>query len=118
MTARILLVDDDANIRDTAKDILEDAHYAIVTASDGAEAMREIAQSPFQLLIVDFNLPDGSGMDLAKKARLALPLAKIILLTGDSTLDRSQIDSSTVYDYLVKPVDPTHLLAVIAKALR
>ena len=112
---RILLVDDDPNILDTAKDILEDANYVVETAATSASAVDCLQKEPFHLMLVDFNLPDGSGVALAVQAQALRPGIRVILMTGEANI---RLDSSApVHEYLVKPVNPPQLLQILAKAL-
>lgn len=115
VAARILLVDDDSNILDTAKDILEDAGYTVETATRVAVALERLQKDPFHLMLVDFNLPDGSGVDLAAQAQVLRPGILVILMTGEANVALDK--SAKVHDYLVKPVNPPQLLQVLAKAL-
>src|SRR5438046_1906563 len=87
MPKRILIVDDDPNIQDTAKDILEDAGYAVETAGTGAAAMQKLGSKNTQLAFFDFNLPDITGVDLALSAKAAHPTLTIVLLTGEASVD-------------------------------
>src|SRR5205823_4121437 len=66
-TPWVLLVDDDANILDTAKDILEEAKYVVETAGTGAAALKLLEQKQFNVVIVDFQLPDTTGLEMARK---------------------------------------------------
>src|SRR5579864_9411030 len=83
----ILLVDDDPNILDTAKDILEDAGYSVQTADSGAEAIQKLKSCRAKLAIFDFNLPDVRGADLAVEAKRVDKDLPIILMTGESSFD-------------------------------
>jgi DNA-binding NtrC family response regulator len=110
-----LLVDDDPNILDTAKDILEDANYVVETAATVASATERLQKEPFDLMLVDFNLPDGRGVDLAVQAQSLRPGILVILMTGEANI---QLDKSApVSDYLIKPVHPPELLRILAQAL-
>jgi len=116
--AAILLVDDDINILDTARDILEDAGYNVTTVSDGAKAIAALEQTTFHLVIVDFQLPDATGLELARKVRERNDSTLVILMTGHASLEMAvKAIQEAVYDYLIKPVDPVQLKRTIEKAL-
>ena len=83
----VLLVDDDANILDTAKDILEEAGYEITTASTGAQAVAQLDQKAFNVVVVDFQLPDATGLELARKVRERNDYTLVILMTGHASLE-------------------------------
>jgi K+-sensing histidine kinase KdpD len=114
----ILLVDDDVNILDTAKDILEDAGYEISTAATGAKAIELLGQKAFNVVVVDFQLPDSTGLELARKVREANDYTLVILMTGHASLEMAvKAIQEAVYDYLIKPVDPAQLQRTIERAL-
>lgn len=117
-TPSILLVDDDANILDTAKDILEEAQYVITTASNGAQAVEKLDQNEFNVVVVDFQLPDATGLELARKVRERSEHTCVILMTGHASLEMAvKAIQEAVYDYLIKPVDPSQLKRTIEKAI-
>jgi len=117
-TPSILLVDDDANILDTAKDILEEAQYVITTASNGAQAIQQLDQNEFNVVVVDFQLPDATGLELARKVRERNDHTCVILMTGHASLEMAvKAIQEAVYDYLIKPVDPSQLKRTIEKAI-
>lgn len=114
----ILLVDDDKNILDTAKDILEEANYAIAVASNGAGALEQLGKKHFNVVVVDFQLPDSTGLELARKVREHNPSTCVILMTGHASLEMAvKAIQESVYDYLIKPVDPAQLQRTIEKAI-
>jgi signal transduction histidine kinase len=114
----VLLVDDDENILDTAKDILEDAGYEISTASNGAKAIALLEEKAFNVVVVDFQLPDATGLELARKVREANDYTLVILMTGHASLEMAvKAIQEAVYDYLIKPVDPAQLQRTIERAL-
>ncbi len=114
----VLLVDDDANILDTAKDILEEAGYEITTASTGAQAIALLDQHNFNVVIVDFQLPDSTGLELARKVRERNDFSLVVLMTGHASLEMAvKAIQEAVYDYLIKPVDPSQLKRTIERAL-
>jgi two-component system, sensor histidine kinase and response regulator len=116
--ATILLVDDDANILDTVKDILEEAHYEISTAPNGAEAIKLLDEKSFNAVVVDFQLPDSTGLELARKVRERNDYTLVILMTGHASLEMAvKAIQEAVYDYLIKPVDPAQLTRTIERAL-
>lgn len=116
--ATILLIDDDKRILETAQDILEDAGYTVVTASNGAEALKAIHSQTFNVVLADFQLPDSTGLELARKVREQNDTTSVILMTGHASLEMAvQAIQEAVYDYLIKPVDPALLKKTIAKAL-
>src|ERR1051325_3822086 len=114
----ILLVDDDMNILDTAKDILEEAKYEVTTAATGARAVELLNQKAFNVVVVDFQLPDLTGLELARQARERNDYTLVILMTGHASLEMAvKAIQESVYDYLIKPVDPDQLKRTLERAL-
>jgi signal transduction histidine kinase len=114
----VLLVDDDANILDTVKDILEDEHYIVATASTGTQALKLLGENNYNVVVVDFQLPDSTGLELARKIREHHEDTCVILMTGHASLEMAvKAIQEAVYDYLIKPVDPALLQRTIQKAL-
>jgi signal transduction histidine kinase len=114
----VLLVDDDVNILETAKDILEEANYAVQTASNGNSALKLIGEHNFNVVVVDFQLPDITGLELARKVREQNEHTLVILMTGHASLEMAvKAIQEAVYDYLIKPVDPAQLQRTLEKAL-
>ena len=112
----ILLVDDDAHILETAQDILEAAGYEVQTADSGAGALQKLTAAPVHLMIVDFNLLDTTGIDLAVKAREIHPEIQIILMSGEAEIDLGPA-RRVIRSILVKPVNPAELLTLIKQSI-
>jgi CheY-like chemotaxis protein len=112
----ILLVDDDPNIVDGLRDILEDAGYPVRAASTCARALEALeAPVPFAALI-DFQLPDGTGSELARQIRERFPAMRLFLLTGMAGSDLANVRPDAVDEVLTKPVPVPELLARLAGA--
>jgi DNA-binding response OmpR family regulator len=114
MAKTILVVDDDANIRDTAKDILEDAGYKVEVEGSCAAAIQVLKSVPVDVAIFDFNLPDGLGVDLAVKSREIQASLVILLLTGEAQVNLG-LAQSIIHSTLTKPVSPAELIGIIRK---
>jgi DNA-binding NtrC family response regulator len=114
MKKSILLVDDDARILETAQDILEASGYPVQTSETGEGALRKLRAEPFHLMIVDFNLLDTTGTELAIQAKKIRPELVIFLMTGEASVDLGAA-ASAVRTVLTKPVNPGELLKLIEK---
>jgi len=112
MDKRILLVDDDAHILETLQDILEAVGYDVQSAESGSAALEKLKAAPVHLMIVDYNLLDTTGVELALKAREICPDAVIVLMTGEASVDLEPA-KSIIHSVLTKPVNPPELLALI-----
>src|SRR6266571_3097746 len=116
---RVLVVDDDAQMLRTLTDILRVNGYATTGAPTGAEALKlaEDADNPPAIALVDLSLPDIDGIDLVSRLRELSDLTEVVILTGNASVDsavRAMREES--YDYLIKPVQPDHLLATLGRA--
>ncbi len=114
---RILLVDDDAHLRETLSETLRRYRHDVTTAGALEEARRILASSePFELIITDIRLPDGTGLQLAHEVVAHLsPRPRLILITG--FLDDPQITSLLVNgqaEVLLKPFPLRTLLQHVA----
>jgi two-component system response regulator AtoC len=116
--ARILVVDDEQNIRAALGKILEKAGYHITIAESGDAALGHLHDAAFDLVITDLKMVGATGMDVLRAAKQCQPDAEVILLTAYGTIE-SAVDAMKVgaYDYLAKPVDPERLVHLAAKAL-
>jgi two-component system response regulator AtoC len=116
--ARILVVDDEVNIREALAALLEDDGYMVTAVSCIEEAMTSIRESPFDLVISDLLMERGSGLDLLQWIRESCPATEIIILTAYGTVESAvQAMKFGAYDYLSKPVDRKRLSLLIEKAL-
>lgn len=120
MTAKILIVDDDADIVAMLADRLHSLGYSTVAARDGREALEQIAQESPHLVLLDLTLPKLSGLDVLKqlnrsKHTESLP---VVVMTAHGSIDVA-VDAMKegAYDFLTKPLEKDHLLIVIRKAL-
>lgn len=110
---QVLLVDDEPRLRAFLKEELEAENYCVTTAVDAAGAWELLDQiSPPDLLVLDWNLPDGSGPELCQRMRNAGITLPVLMLTGhDDVTDRVHALDAGVDDYLVKPFSVDELLA-------
>ncbi|HVO33574.1 MAG TPA: response regulator [Elusimicrobiota bacterium] len=116
--ASILLVDDDPNIIESLKDILEDAGYDVRTASSGGEARALLSAASADLVIADYNLPDIKGRELADELARPPSHPALLLMTGMAAGDLPPgAPAGATFEILTKPVDPATLLSVLQKAL-
>lgn len=118
-SARILVAEDDANIRLGLKDALESEGYEVVVAADGVEAIMKQGQGGFALLILDIMMPGKSGYDVCREIRKKDSKTPIIMLTAKSEeIDKVVGLQLGADDYVTKPFGLKELLARVAAALR
>ncbi|MDB4970768.1 MAG: hypothetical protein JWN44_6457 [Myxococcales bacterium] len=116
---RILVVDDEPTILHLCTLLLESEGYTVVTASTLAAARERVAREAFDLLLVDKNLPDGSGLELAGDLAAAPADCELMIMTGYASFG-SAVEAMRhgVADYVEKPFDRDDLLARIARTMK
>jgi two-component system chemotaxis response regulator CheY len=109
---RILIVDDAATVRMYHRNILESAGYAVEEAINGIEALEKALQTPFDLYIVDVNMPklDGYGFLSQLRQQDILQSPAIMVSTEAKAVDQMTAYRSGANVYIVKPVKPMQLL--------
>ena len=118
---RILVAEDDADIRETLRDLLSGEGYAVETAADGVAAIAawKGAAEPFDLAILDVMMPGKSGYDVCREIRAAGSRAAVLMLSAKSEeIDKVIGLELGADDYVTKPFGVRELLARIAAALR
>ena len=121
MSVRILIVDDDPDIRDILKLTLSEENYQIFEAKDGEEAIKIVNSKPLDLILLDYKIPKIDGRQVCRliKKDLLLRHLPIIMVTGKGDLnDRVNGIDAGADDYIVKPFEPKELLARIRMILR
>lgn len=115
---KILVVDDDNNLRETLSELLELEGYDVYQAESSKECMELVQSYFFNVILMDYNLSDGTGLDLIKKIRQFNTESQIIMITAHASLNTAvQAIQESVYDFLMKPVDFDYLKRTIKKAL-
>ena len=115
---RVLVVDDEASIRDLLAKTLALAEYEVDLAPDGRTALERLRMIPYDLLITDLKMPGVDGLAVIREARRLKADIPVIIITGFST-EASAIEAVNlgVSGYLTKPFRVPRVLAVAAKAL-
>ena len=115
---RILVVDDEASIRDLLSKTLALADYDIDTSPDGRSALERLRLYPYDLLIVDLKMPGMDGLAVVREAKRLKADLPVIVITGYST-ESSAIEALNlgVTSYLTKPFKVSQVLASAAKAM-
>lgn len=113
-----LIVDDDADSATMMAALVATEHFTVATAHTLRDARRQIALQTPDIVLLDLQLPDGSGMDLFDDAELVAQ-SEVVLITGHASLDTSiQALRLGATDYLVKPVQPKQLSAILSRVMR
>ncbi len=108
---KILVIDDDPNLRRTLADILRVKGYACVVAGSGAEAIAAAEKEHISVALIDLMLPDMSGLDVMARIKSLSPLTEAIILTAHASMD-SAIEATRrgAFSYLLKPYQMDDLL--------
>ena len=116
---RILIVDDDAEIRDLLEFDISSSGYFVDTASDGMEGLNKALNNKYDLILLDVMMPKMNGFDVCKNIRQAKINVPILMLTAKGTIsDKTSGFDSGADDYLVKPFDIQEVLLRIRVLLR
>jgi len=119
MQSRLLVVDDDPDVRDSLRRALGYAGYAVATAVNGADALASVSRSPVDLIILDVLMPMLDGFDTCRALRERGNATPVIVLTArDAVDDRVAGLEAGADDYLVKPFALRELLARVNALLR
>ncbi|MCA9497817.1 MAG: response regulator [Nitrospira sp.] len=119
---RILVVDDEPDVRKVVRLYLEKTGYDVIEAEDGKQAVREIKNGENPLLVdvilTDIRMPKLNGLEAIQFFQTEFPHVSLIVLTGfpDLTIATSLMKNGII-DYLVKPVEKEKLLTAVAKAM-
>lgn len=118
---RVLLVEDDAEVRDLTFELLKDMGHRVVAADTAKTAMARLEKdSGFDLLLTDIVLPGGvNGVELSHRVHARIPQLKIVYMTGyaDDALRHQALPDERA-NYLAKPFRKAELSAALEKALR
>jgi DNA-binding NtrC family response regulator len=118
-TARILIVDDDENIRKVLVTILEDEGYAVEAVDTAQKGKEKSERSFYNLALIDVRLPDMEGVELLAKMRETKPKMRKIIITGYPTLQNAVAAVNKGADaYVMKPFDVEKLLQTIREQLK
>ncbi len=116
--ARILIADDEPGIRRTLMEILRRVGYHPSEAASGTEALQRIQTEPFDLVLLDLNMPGMSGTAVLAAARPYAPSTIFIIITAYATLDSAiQALRHWAFDYLLKPSSVHEILHVVENGL-
>jgi two-component system, OmpR family, response regulator MprA len=119
MRSRLLVVDDDPDVRDSLRRALGYAGYAVATAANGMEALSSLSRSPVDLVILDVLMPMLDGLEACRALRERGNAIPVLLLTArDAIDDRVAGLEAGADDYLVKPFALRELLARVNALLR
>src|ERR1700756_802447 len=118
MKANILVIDDDVEIRELLVQILQRANYQVSQVKDGAGLKDAFARLNPDIVLLDYKLPDATGLDLLPNIKKEWPEAEVIMLTGHATYDVAvEAIKRGAFHFQEKPFDPESLLNLVKRAL-
>jgi len=118
--AKILIVDDDLSMCDFLKGVFVDEGFEVDIAVNGQEALEKVESSGAQVILLDINLPDISGIEILRQIKEKKEGIKVVMLTGIDSADMARLASQYgASDYITKPFDLEVLTGkVIPKILK
>ncbi len=119
---RVMIVDDEADVRKVVRLCLEKAGYQVIEAEDGEQAIKQIkvGDNPvfLDVIITDINMPKVNGLEAMQFFQQEWPHVPLIVMTGYPNLESAkELMKQGLVDYLVKPVDKEKLVAAVEKAM-
>jgi len=118
MKTKIMVVDDDANIRDLMNTLLSSEGYEVIQAGNAAEVQERFGGPQPDVILLDLQLPDGHGLDLLPTFKKQWPESEVIVLTGNATFDAAvEATKRGAYHFQNKPFDSKSLLVLVNRAL-
>ncbi|MGH7207865.1 MAG: ATP-binding response regulator, partial [Nitrospiraceae bacterium] len=112
--SRLLVADDDPDIRQLLSDRLTSDGYVVHTAADGREALKAIRSQKFDALIADINMPEVSGLEVLRKVREEQPSLPVIIITAAEARERALAAvQAGAQAYLLKPFDAGELKQIV-----
>jgi DNA-binding NtrC family response regulator len=116
---KVLVVDDDADLRLSVSSALAEGHYRVDQAQDGEEAVNKVRSTQYDLVLLDVNMPKMSGIEALKEIKSHDPSIIVIVLTAFSNIrDAVAATKEGAYNYLEKPIKAENLVYLIDKALK
>ena len=118
MAEKILIADDEPSNRKILEQELVLKGFAVETACGGKEALAQVASAPPELLILDYMMPDMSGLEVLKELRKKGSDMPVIMITAYGSVERAvEVMKAGAYDFITRPFDPDHIELVVRKAL-
>lgn len=119
MKFKILIIDDEKNIREGLQMALEDEGYEVITAEDGTSGLQKALSEVVDLVITDLRMPGMGGQEILRRVSSETPGVPVIVLTGHGTVETAvEAMRMGAYDFLTKPLDLDRLSLLVKRALQ
>jgi len=118
MSNRILIADDEPSNAKILGEELTDRGYTVETANNGSGTLKKVESAPPDLIILDYMMPDLSGLDVLKELRKRGNDTPVIMITAYGSIERAvEAMKEGAYDFITRPFEPDHMALVVQKAL-
>lgn len=115
---RLLIVDDEAVVRDSLGKWFREEGYEVGLAESASEALNRLAENPWDLALVDIKMPGTDGIELQRRLREVVPELIVIIMTGYASVESAVAAlKNGAYDYVTKPFDPEDIAHTVRNAL-
>jgi DNA-binding NtrC family response regulator len=119
MNDKILVIEDDLNTLEGLAEILEQEKFSVAKSKNAREALAEVKKNNYDIILIDYLLPDRDGLEVSKIILNQFSDIKIIMMTAFGSVKNAvEAMKLGIYDYLTKPIDLDELLIVIRRALK
>jgi len=108
--SKVLVVDDEMEVRKLFQDFLEHRGYRVFVAKEGTEALRIVQEEMPELVLLDIRMPEMDGLEALARIKAMRPETTVVMISGYATLEiAKETLQKGAYDYIAKPVDLGHL---------
>ena len=116
--AKILIVDDEASIRNTLRDILEFEKYDVDEANDGIQCLGKLKNSKYDVIIMDIKMPKMDGLEALERVQMISSDTPVIMISGHANIDTAvEAVKKGAFDFIAKPPDLNRLLITVRNAM-
>ncbi|MEM2259946.1 MAG: response regulator [Candidatus Methanomethylicaceae archaeon] len=119
MKGRILVIDDDPDIREGISEILRNSGYEVDAVETATEAIKKSEENVYHIAFIDIVLPDMNGIEVLKKLKDRIPKTRKVIITGYATLENAvEALNLGANAYLIKPVKPEDIIKITEKMMK
>ena len=115
---RVLVVEDEAYVRASLREMLAERGYEVVEAGSVAEAVARLARTSMDVVLTDFRMPGADGLEMVRQVKANAPEVPVVVLTGQGTIASAvECLRAGASDYILKPADPEALEVALERAV-
>lgn len=119
MKGRILVIDDDPDIREGFSEILKSSGYEVDAVETATEGIKKSEEKAYHIAFIDIVLPDMSGLEILKRLKEGIPKTRKVIITGFATLENAvEALNLGANAYLIKPVKPEEIIKITEKMMK